>query len=120
MDKLIKRDYFLSQSLWVAQYNDQMNILERFKFKTNAKNYANWENPEYIRLIDESFYHNGAKRSEILEKAEEIFLSEMPICPIYHWEMVFVIQPHLNDVAMTAIGDIVFEKLNIDGRLAAR
>lgn len=120
MDKLVKRDYFLSQSLWVAQYNDQMNILERFKFKTNAKNYANWENPEYISLIEESFYHNGAKRSEILEKAEEIFLNEMPICPIYHWEMVFVIKPHLNDVAMTAIGDIVFEKLNIDGRLAAR
>jgi oligopeptide transport system substrate-binding protein len=112
MDKLIKRNYLFAQSLWVAQYNDQMNILERFKFKTNAKNYANWENPEYIRLIDESFYENGAKRAEILEKAEGIFMSEMPICPIYHWEMAYLVQPHLNDVGLTPIGDLVFEKLN--------
>jgi oligopeptide transport system substrate-binding protein len=120
MDKLTKRDYLLAQSLWVAQYNDQMNILERFKFKSNAKNYANWENSEYIRLIDESFYHNGAKRAEILEQAETIFLNEMPICPIYHWEMVFAMHPHLSNVAMTAIGDIVFEKLEIEQRKSIR
>ena len=116
MDKLTKRDYAFAQSLWVAQYNDQMNILERFKFKSNAKNYANWENPEYIRLIEESFYENGVKRSETLEKAEGIFLSEMPICPIYHWEMVYLVQRNLNDVGITPIGDIVFEKLNIHSR----
>ncbi len=116
MDKLTKRDYSLAQNLWVAQYNDQMNILERFKFKTNAKNYANWENPEYIRLIEDSFYENGLKRAEILEKAEEIFLSEMPICPIYHWDMTFIVQPHLDNVGITPIGDLVFEKLNLKER----
>jgi oligopeptide transport system substrate-binding protein len=116
MDKLVKRDYTFAQSLWVAQYNDQMNILERFKFKTNAKNYANWENPEYIRLIEESFYENGVKRAEILEQAEGVFLSEMPICPIYHWEMVYMVQPHLNDVGVTPIGDLVFEKLDLHNR----
>lgn len=113
MDKLIKRDYSLAQNLWLAQYNDQMNILERFKFKTNTKNYANWENPEYIQLLEQSFYANGVERLKILEQAESIFLNEMPICPIYHWEMVYMIQPHLNDVGMTPIGDLVFEKLNI-------
>ena len=116
LDKLTKRDFSLAQSLWVAQYNDQMNILERFKFKTNAKNYANWENPEYIRLLEESFYENGTKRAEILEKAETIFLSEMPICPIYHWDMVYLVQPNLNNVGMTPIGDLVFELLNLGNR----
>lgn len=115
MDKLIKRDYNFAQSLWLAQYNDQMNIFERFKYKTNAKNYANWENPEYIRLIEESFYENGDKRSEILERAEEVFLNDMPICPVYHWDMVYLVQPHLKDVGMTAIGDLIFEKLNLHG-----
>lgn len=113
MDKLVKRDYSFAQGLWVAQYNDQMNILERFKYKTNAKNYPNWENSEYIRLLEESFYENGTKRAQILEEAEGIFLNEMPICPIYHWDIVYLVQPHLNDVGLTAIGDIVFEKLNI-------
>ncbi len=116
MDKLIKRNYNFAQNQWVAQYSDQMNILERFKFKANSKNYPNWENSEYIRLLDQSFYENGVKRAEILEKAEEILLSEMPICPIYHWDMPYIVQPHLNNVAMTTIGELVFEKLTVENR----
>ncbi len=114
MDKMVKRNYHFAQNLWVAQYNDQMSILERFKFKTNAKNYANWENPEYIALLEESFYVNGSKRAEILERAEGIFLNEMPICPIYHQEDAFIVQPYLSDVAISPIGDLVFEKLTLN------
>ncbi len=111
IDKMTKRDYIVAQTLWVAQYNDQMNILERFKFKHNAKNYPNWENADYIKLLEQSFYENGEQRLATLEKAEEIFLDEMPICPIYHWDMAFMVQSHLADVDITPIGDIVFENL---------
>lgn len=116
MDKLTKRDYSFAQSLWLAQYNDQMNILERFKIKTNAKNYPNWENEEYKSLLEASFYENGTKRMETLEKAEAIFLSEMPICPIYHWESPYIVQPHLGNVGMTPIGDLIFDRLCIGNR----
>ena len=116
MDKLSKRQYDLAQSLWVAQYNDQMNILERFKFKTNVKNYANWENPEYIQLLNESCYAEGECRERILEKAEMLFLDEMPICPIYHWDMNYIVQPYLSDVNISPIGDLVFNKLNLATR----
>lgn len=114
MQKLAKRDYSFAQSLWCAQYNDQMNILERFKFKTNIKNYANWENPEYIHLLEASFYEDGDKRAEILEQAEGIFLNEMPICPIYHWGMSYMVQPYLSNVGISPIGDLVFEKLTLE------
>jgi len=120
MDKLIKRDYAFAQSLWVAQYNDQMNILERFKSKKNAKNYCQWENPEYIRLLENSFYENGVKRAAVLEKAEEIFIDEMPICPIYHWDMVYVVQPYLTNVQMSPIGDLIFENLSVEQRKSSQ
>jgi oligopeptide transport system substrate-binding protein len=109
MDKLMKRDFAFGQCFWFTQYNDQMNIFERFKSKMNSKNYSNWENSEFIRLLEASFYENGLKRAEILEKAEEIFLNEMPICPLYHCVMSYIVQPHLNDVGITSIGDLVFE-----------
>ncbi len=120
MDKLRKRDYCLAQSLWLAQYNDQMNIFERFKSKLNVKNYPNWENPEYVRLLEESAYENGVKRAEILERAEEIFLNEMPICPIYHWNSPYIVQPYLSNVGITSIGDIIFENLTTEHRKRTR
>ena len=94
MDKLIKRDFALGQYSWFVQYNDQMNIFERFRSKMNSKNYSNWENPEFIRLLEASFYENGLKRAELLEQAGRNFLEkEMPICPIYHCVMSYIVQP---------------------------
>jgi oligopeptide transport system substrate-binding protein len=113
MDKLTKRDFAMAQFYWAAQYNDQMNILERFKFKENVKNYSHWENPDYIQLLDTSFYQTGEERLATLEKAEEIFLNEMPIAPIYHWDMSYMICDELDNVKLTSIGDVVFESLNM-------
>jgi len=114
MDHLTKRTFTFAQTIWLAQYNDQMNILERFKFKDNAKNYASWENPEYIRLLDESAYQGGLKRMATLEKAEKLFINEMPIAPIYHWNLSFLAKPYLKDVGFSPIGDIYFERISID------
>ena len=73
MDKLTKRDFAMAQFYWAAQYNDQMNILERFKFKENAKNYAHWENPDYIQLLDISFYQAGDERLAIGKSRRDLF-----------------------------------------------
>ncbi len=113
MDKLTKRDYLIAQSLCVAQYSDQMNIFERFKYKHNAKNYSQWENAEFTRLLDQSALEIGVDRLATLEKAEEIFLNEMPIAPIYHWEFSYMVQPYLNDVGLSPIGDIYFEDIDL-------
>ncbi len=116
MDKLCKRDYSFAQTLWVAQYNDPMNILERFKYKTNVKNYPQWFHPEYVQLLERSFYEEGQVRAATLEEAEELFLSEMPVCPIYHWDMNYIAQPTLTDVKMSPIGDLVFNALSIQDK----
>ncbi|MBI3236924.1 MAG: peptide ABC transporter substrate-binding protein, partial [Chlamydiales bacterium] len=113
MDNLVKRNYSVAQAMWIAQYNDQMNILERFKFRGNAKNYPQWENAEYIELLNKSAFETGETRLATLEKAEEIFLDEMPVAPIYHWEFSYMIQPHLNDFGLSPIGDIYLQDIEV-------
>lgn len=113
MDKLTKRDYLIAQSLWIAQYSDQINIFERFKYKHNAKNYSHWENAEFIQLLDQSALEKGRDRLATLEKAEEIFLNEMPIAPIYHWEFSYMVQPYLNDVGLSPIGEVYLEDIDV-------
>ncbi len=96
LDRLKNRSYDLAHAFWMAQYNDPMNIFERFKFKTNAKNYPGWEHPDYIRLLDESAYDKTPqKRAETLKAAEALLLEEMPLTPIYHWKTSFMIKDHL-------------------------
>ena len=95
MDKLTHKDYFMCYTLWSAVYYDPMSILERFKYRTYAKNFINWENPEYVQLLNRSFYEQGETRFRTLEEAEELFLKEMPLIPLYHVDFVYIINPRL-------------------------
>ncbi len=95
LNKLTTGDYFMSYVFWSAMYFDPMSILERFKYKSLEKNFSNWENQEYIQLLERSFYEQADIRFQTLEKAEKIFLSEMPIIPLYHEDYIYIINPCL-------------------------
>ncbi len=95
LDKLFHSDYNMSFMRWDEAYPDPMSILERFKYKTYAMNFSNWENPEYIQLLDRSFYEEGGARLQILEQAEKLLLSEMPVIPLYHADYVYIVNPRL-------------------------
>lgn len=96
LDRLISRDYSFAQMFWFAQYHDPMSILERFKYKNNPKNYCDWENPAYASLLEQTGSAATAQeRSKLLEAAEALILSEMPLTPIYHWKTAFMVKEYI-------------------------
>ena len=111
LEKLSTSQYALCQYNWVAQYDDPMNILERFRKKSNPKNYCNWENVDYIELLDRSAYHQGSARNSLLEEAEKIILDQMPIAPIFHSATFRMIQPYVKGVFSSSIGSIHLENI---------
>jgi len=115
MQMLKMGNYSMAQTSWMAQYHDPMNIFERFQYADNVKNYSNWENKEYIELLNlSSQAKNEAERTAIFQKAEEVFLEEMPIAPIFHWNSVFMVQDYVKRFDLAPIGDGFFERVYID------
>lgn len=105
LDKLTKRDYQMGQCVWIAQYHDPMNFFERFKNKTNAKNYPNYDNPEYTNLLNESNFAQDVKtRLEILRRAEAIFVNDMPLTAIYHWNSSYLLNPSVQNLQVYPTG----------------
>ena len=83
--RMKKGDTAISFTGWIAEYNDPLNILERFKFATNPRNYSRWENGRYIEILDRaSQTADSQKRSQLFDQAEEIIMEEMPYAPVYH------------------------------------
>lgn len=114
MDKLSSRNYEMAQTTWMAQYKDPMNILERFKYKTNVKNHAGWENPEFIRLLDKSATDRSEEeRLATLEEAEALLLEEMPLAPIYHWKTAYMVKPYLSNTDYVAEGAFNYSQISI-------
>ena len=114
LEKLSKRQFILAQTFWFAQYHDPINILERFQIKENVKNYSGWFDAGFTELLKcSSKESNAAKRMKILERAEQIFIDQMPITPIYHCSTALLIKPYLHNISSQKMGDVEFRRIYI-------
>ncbi len=106
---LKQRTYTFGQMCWVPQYFDPMTFLERLYQKDSFRNYTGWEHPEYIRCIEASHFENDQmKRNTKLLEAEKIPADEMPIFPIYHFQMAYVQNENLQGVMISPLGEVDF------------
>lgn len=114
IDRFHKHDFHFGLRYWIAQYYDPMNILERFKYKTQSKNYPQWENENYIKLLEQSAMgFDFSQREKILEKAEDLLMEEMPITPIYHFNYAILCKPYVKNITIGPIGNLNFDKAEI-------
>ena len=114
LDRLASRTYDLATTYWFAQYKDPMSIFERFKLKKNTKNYPDWENSEYSKLMDQSFYDpTPEKRERTFARAEAILIEEMPLTPLYHWQTSFMMKDHLGFKSLTPEGAFDYSRIYV-------
>lgn len=93
LDTEKRLDYEVSRAGWIGDYPDPSTFLETF-LSDSGNNRTGWANPEFDRLLKEAARLGDQQtRYELFQKAEAIFLDELPIIPIYHYTRVFLIQP---------------------------
>lgn len=109
LDKLAKGDFEIGRYGWDCQFNDAGNILELFKYKDHFNNFTRWEHPKYVKLMEESNRSSDPLvRSALLEDAEKLFLEEMPIAPLFHFNCPLLQQPYLKGVFFSPIAMVDF------------
>lgn len=113
-NKIVQRDFVFAQLVWFTQYNDPMNVFERFKWRDNPKNFSNWENKPYIALLDQSALDETPEaRAKTLSQAEAILMDEMPFAPIYHLHFSTLANPNVENLHLTVFGNVLFRKISI-------
>lgn len=112
LDKLYKRNYQFALMSILAQYFDPMNFLERFISSEGSKNFCSWEHTLYKQLLDSSSDTiSNEERLDILEKAEDLLMSEAPVAPIYHHTITHAKHQGIDGIKITPIGLIDFRKI---------
>lgn len=95
LESLSKKDYVVARSAWVADYSDPNTFLDMF-VTGGPNNQTGWSNVAYDQLIrDAAREPDSAKRMDMLRKAEELFLREQPILPIYSYVSNNMVQPYV-------------------------
>lgn len=106
--------YHIGLFALVADYSDPMNVLERFREKSNHRNYPKWDNESYNQLLETALATSSREEYlKIIQKAEALLLDEMPITGLFHENFLFLVHPHVQGFAISPLGQIHFEKLSL-------
>lgn len=114
-DRLTFRQFTVAFTNWAAQYNDPMNILERFKFGDNIKNFSGWEDAAYVGLLNRYMKTTQQeKRLDLVDQAETLLINQMPIAPIYYFHYSYLQKPYLKNLAVSPIGVFHFDRVSLN------
>ena len=95
LDSQSKLDFDLSRSGWIADYAYPMTFLEIFT-KGNGNNDTGWSNPSYDALIQQARTAGSEpERMKLMQEAEKVILTELPVVPIYWYTRVYLKDPRL-------------------------
>lgn len=110
IEKLRSGNYQIALANWISFYDDPINLLERFQFETDPKNYSKWSSPEYQNLLKKAQHETDlSKRMKDYEALEDLLAEAVPIAPIYHWTSPMLIQPWVENLEISPCGAVLFE-----------
>ena len=72
--------------------------------------FRSWENEEFQELLKASRTElDSDKRIEILKEAEQIFMDQMPIVPIYFYSNVYAYKDNVKNIEVGPLGVIQYK-----------
>ncbi len=107
--RLAKQDageYGIMMSGWGPDYNDPMTFLDMW-VTGGGNNNTGYANPAYDELISKAAEEKDVHiREQLLIAAEKIIANDMPVGPIYHRAVDYIVAPGYTGVIRTAFQDI--------------
>lgn len=102
-------EYQIARHGWIGDYTDPMTFLDMW-VTGGGNNDVGFSNAEYDKLVADAKKESDAtKRSDLLRKAEDILMEEMPVLPIYYYTKVRAWKPEVKGVLSSTLGQVDFK-----------
>lgn len=96
LDRMSKLDYDIATGGWIGDYPDPTTFLDMWK-KGDGNNRTGWSSSEYESTLQQAEQiQDPAARLRKLEQAEAIFLSEMPVMPVFWYTINYLLHPSVS------------------------
>lgn len=115
LDKMQKLNFQVGRMGWNGDYNDANTFLDAYTTADNGNNMTGWENPKYKDLMAKATKEiDEAKRIQLLQKAEQVFMAEYPSAPIYDYTNLYVEKDYVKGMAPDLLGNINLKNVKIE------
>jgi ABC-type oligopeptide transport system substrate-binding subunit len=103
-------NFRITRGGWLTDFMDPSGMLTIFT-SNNAYNDPNWYNAEFDTLMQEALATTDpAIHFAKLYEAQGIFMSEMPIIPVYHYSDTMLVSDRLQDWNRSVLGSVDFSQ----------
>jgi len=110
LEDMHQGNYQIGRLGWNADFNDPINYMEMYRDKDGGNNDTRWENARYKELIIQSAKETDPeKRKALFAEAEQIFMDEMPVIPIFNDVDVWAQSDKVKGVQVDGLGFIDFK-----------
>ncbi|MDN3506367.1 MAG: peptide ABC transporter substrate-binding protein [Simkaniaceae bacterium] len=110
LNELKHKQFQIARMGGVAGYSDPTSFFDLYKYPESSNNFSGWGHPEFTRLIEAAERCPDLnEREALMRKAEAIFISEMPVAPIYYYQGTYVKKGYLRGVELTEFSEVDFK-----------
>jgi oligopeptide transport system substrate-binding protein len=114
LSELQKHQFQIARLGGIASISDPIDFLQNYKTISRV-NYPQWSNPKFTALLEEAERTSEQKkRLSLLREAEALFISEMPIAPIYYYTSSYLKKPYVKGITVSELGDIDFKSAYLE------
>ena len=106
-------NYELSRGGWLTDFMDPSGLLSIFT-TGNAYNDPKYNNPTYDDLMSRASKSRGKEHFELLYKAQEILMTDIPMLPVYHYSDTMMVSPKLKAWDRSVLGTVDFSAAYIE------
>ncbi len=108
----IQGNFELARGGWGTDFMDPIGLLSLFTTE-NELNDPKYNNKEFDALLTEATQTQGKQHFDALYKAQEIFMTDMPIIPIYHYSDTMLASEKVVDWDRSVLGTVDFSEAYI-------
>jgi len=106
-------NFDIARGGWLTDYMDPSGMLAIFT-STNAYNDPNFYNDEFDALMNEAMSTTDkAEHFAKLYEAQELFMTEMPIIPVYHYSDSMYVKDYVVGWSRSVLGSVDFSRAEI-------
>lgn len=115
LDKMEKLNFQVGRMGWNGDYNDANTFLDAYTTADNGNNMTGWGNPKYKDLMSKATKETDeAKRIQLLQKAEQVFMADYPAAPIYDYTNLYVEKDYVKGMTPDLLGNINLKNVKIE------
>ncbi|KOF55850.1 peptide ABC transporter substrate-binding protein [Clostridium sp. DMHC 10] len=111
LDETTKHTYTgMARNGWSADYADPMTFLDMW-VTSSGNNVTGYSNPAYDKLIAKAKAETDTtKRFDEMHQAEDILMNDMPVVPLYEYNVVSCIKSYVKGTYRTPMDVLYFTK----------